>query len=195
MTFKDWADLASAIQSIAVSVAVVVGGGWALFQFLSLNSIAKARAELEVIKQSLKERGVFNLTIECQPIFSATKDGKWLLCTVHIENIGNGMDAINLAQAKFSATPIMLENNKAKTLNNQIIIGDSCQSIDSDATLIVPGEKYQMFFVLCLPNPGLYRLNFATEASKFFQKEAALQLFVSDFQSATWSSERIVFLE
>jgi hypothetical protein len=62
MTINEWADFASTVESFVVSIAIIFGGGWALFQFISLNSIAKARAELEAAKRALRQRGIVNIT-------------------------------------------------------------------------------------------------------------------------------------
>ena len=40
-------NIAAAIQSAVVSAAVLVGGGWALFEYVSLSQAERAKLEIE----------------------------------------------------------------------------------------------------------------------------------------------------
>jgi hypothetical protein len=47
MDHERFKNITGAIQSLVVSVAVLVGGGWTLFEYNSLRSAEKARLEVE----------------------------------------------------------------------------------------------------------------------------------------------------
>jgi len=196
MSIKEWADLASAIQSFAVAIGVIVGGGWALFQFISMNTIAKARAELETAKRALRERGLLSFTIEYQLISFPPGDDKWLLCTISIENIGNGMESIDWESTTLTATPIVHEAKKMETLVSQTITGSSCRPTDAETSIVVPGEKFQTSYLVCLPGSGLYMLTFNAKASPIILKDETLQMFSSGLTlgSGTWDTNKIVFI-
>ena len=113
MSLNDFAMLAEAVQSLIVSVAVVIGGGWALYQFVSLNSIAKSKAELESIKRSLSKRAVIETVIEHQIFAHPTIDtGKCLLCTVYLKNIGSRLELIDESKTALVATPLLFDKDE-----------------------------------------------------------------------------------
>ena len=70
MTLEDFNNLAAGIQSLLVGLAVLVGGGWALFRFFSLKEIKKATADLEKAKRDLQQRGHLQVEMHATQIFS-----------------------------------------------------------------------------------------------------------------------------
>ncbi len=192
MTIKDWSDLAGAIQAFTLALAVIVGGGWALFRFLSLNSIAKARAELEAARRALRERGTLDIRIEHQP--TAPSKGKkiWLLCNVFIENSGNGTEAIDWASSRFIAIPIALKTNQAEVLFANAIAGSSCRSSKSKSTIVLPGDKFQEPYLICLPGHGLYKLSFEAQISSTAQEDMEKSISSANITYPCWVAEKIV---
>ncbi len=194
MTIKDWSDLASAIQSFTLALAVIVGGGWALFRFLSLNSIAKARAELEAAQRSLRERGMLDIRIDHQVVASPPGKKKWLLCNVRVENVGNGVESIDWTSSRFFAVPIALKTNKAEILYQQEITGSSCRPLYSKSTLVMPGEKFQEPYLVCLPGHGLYKLSFEAQISNTTQENMEKSISSADITYPCWVAETIAYI-
>lgn len=50
-----FAKIAGGLQSIVTIFAILVGGGWALYTFVKLNAVKKARAELAELEQRMVE--------------------------------------------------------------------------------------------------------------------------------------------
>ena len=56
-------EIAKGIQSIAITVGVLVGGSWTLYTFIRLKQVEKAKAELKEQKQKLFQQAVINLSL------------------------------------------------------------------------------------------------------------------------------------
>ena len=59
----DFKDTAAGIQSIITSIAIIVGGGWALFTFWDLGTRYKAQLDIAESEQRLIEQPVLNIDI------------------------------------------------------------------------------------------------------------------------------------
>src|SRR6266853_1442568 len=78
-TFKD---KTAGLQSIAVTLAVLIGGAWTLYTFWTLGIKNRSELELteeldEVTKQSL-ERGFVNITVDAKQIHLPGSDAPWV---------------------------------------------------------------------------------------------------------------------
>lgn len=55
MSPEEFSKIAGGLQSIVTILAILIGGGWALYTFVKLNAVKKARAELAELEQRMVE--------------------------------------------------------------------------------------------------------------------------------------------
>jgi len=120
MTVAQWAQLADAVQSFTVAVAVLAGGAWASYQFITLRSVAKARADLEKARveidearRRLHERGILNLLIEHEVLPDPAGSSRRVVAVVHMENSGNRTQVIDWESSGFTAIPVATDTGVA----------------------------------------------------------------------------------
>ncbi len=173
MSLDDFAVLAGAVQSLIVSIAVVIGGGWALYQFISLNSIAKSKAELESIKRSLSKRAVIETIIEHEIFPHPTLDiGKCLLCTVHIKNIGSHVELIDESKTSLVAIPLSLNKDESIIVpSDNKLVAFFYFDQEYPLTSIQAGTCEDLHFVILLPKAGIYGLTFETHSVSVSEDE------------------------
>jgi hypothetical protein len=175
MPLDDFAVLTGAIQSLVLSIAVVIGGGWALYQFISLNSIAKSKADLESIRRSLSKRSIIQLNIEHEIFPHPTIDaGKCLLCTVHLKNIGSHGELIDGSKTSLVATPISVGMDDCITeLPDSKLVAFFYFDQEYPLVSIDPGESLDLQFVTLLPKAGMYILSFESNGSAVSQDQVS----------------------
>lgn len=84
--YESFKDLASGIQSLIVSFAVLAGGGWTLYTFRSLASAQKARAELSEIER--QQQPALGMAIDAQ-VSTVTQNGSYeLVLNLELRNDG-----------------------------------------------------------------------------------------------------------
>ena len=93
MTLDHFKDLSAGLESLAIVVATLLGGGWAVYQFFSLRALDKAKLDLEKAKKDLVERGVLVIDLATE---SFSGDGGYLLhVQATIRNVGNLPETID----------------------------------------------------------------------------------------------------
>ena len=92
MTFEEFKNVSSAIQSISIAIAVLVGGFWALYRFFSLKSIETATLELEKSKKELSSQAVLDVNMNAEAVPSM--DGAAII-NITIRNIGSKDETID----------------------------------------------------------------------------------------------------
>jgi hypothetical protein len=172
VTLDDWVKNAQIAQSLALAIAVLGGGGWALFQFLSLHSIAKARADLEAARRALRQRGLLNMSLDYKAIAEPAKSERCLVCTVGIRNVGNRTEVLNWQESRLTARG--LDPSGLPSAGGQLIMGVGPRELgDLIYSSIAPSEKHRMVFALSVPGPGLYFLDFRAVGTAVQAAEAA----------------------
>ena len=79
-------DAFAALQSIMVSIGLVSAGCWAILT----NQLGQVKAQIAVLERSIREQGVFDLSIEARPIGGANGRSHRLICiAVTATNKGN----------------------------------------------------------------------------------------------------------
>ena len=79
-------NIADGIKSIVLSLAVVVGGFWAVYEFSSLHRVEKAKEELENLKKRNYQQASLKIDLEANSMDEP--DGISLIGSVSITNIG-----------------------------------------------------------------------------------------------------------
>jgi hypothetical protein len=92
LTFEEFKNLSSSIQSISIAIAVLVGGFWALYRFFSLKSIETASLELEKSKKELTSQAVLDVRMNAEAVPSMKGAA---IINITIRNIGSKDETID----------------------------------------------------------------------------------------------------
>lgn len=161
MTLEHFKDVAAAIESIAIAVAVLGGGAWALYRFFSLRAIEQARADLEQARRSLRERGVLELTMHAEQITSAL--GHFIAVRVTLKNVGSGSETIQWSSNNLRATKVVSIEDGLLQYSKENFHGQR-NVVITDSTLR-PEEILTVPLLIPVPEPGIYYLDFFVQCS------------------------------
>jgi len=168
MALEELKDLANALQSLAVAVAVLVGGGWALFRYFSLRAIQHAKAglektrlELERARRTLNERGIIEITLEAEQMLI----GNDHLIGVYVElrNTGNGTEIVDWSSSFIGAKKVICESDGSVRFQGDWILGTRPEKLVYSN--IVQGELNKNSFIIRVPDSGIYYLHFESACS------------------------------
>lgn len=190
MSIEEFKHLASALQAIAISLAVIVGGFWTLYRFFSLQSIEKALAEVEKLKKEISAHGVLEITIVAS-IPEAVSNA--LILNILVKNVGTqketiewGKSTVNLCSIdpkSLNTTPLSLE---AKALRHSI-------NSRNTFSVISPNESKTFPFLATGLEPKLYLIQAKLAGSSKEMsntKQMALSEGVNTNDAvAVWSAE------
>lgn len=173
MTYGDLKDLASALQSFAITAGVCIGGLWALFRFRALNEQARAHAELDRLRTTLERRATLGVSLTLAADELNTQ--RFVTARVMIENSGTTPEVIDwqragLRTARVSSfhdgTPVL-----ATPIETRLVSYDPIEGSNVD-----PGETAAYAFLVPLPDAGVYLVEFYWErASEISERDIALQ--------------------
>ncbi|WP_438404315.1 hypothetical protein [Aeromonas hydrophila] len=153
MTILEIKNLAAAFQSISLVIAIVIGGGWALFQFFSMRNIEKAQAELKKLQHETNVHGVIELSIIAKYL-SSYED--LVVIKVSLKNIGVNPECINLKKSQVVLAPIGHENFNAQSVESEIhAIHQGVDHINS-FMIVNPGEEISLKYLASNVSHPLY---------------------------------------
>jgi hypothetical protein len=152
-------DTLSAVQSAAVTVAIVVGGIWTLFTFWGLGSINRSRAEQAVIQRDLAQADVVNVVVSATQNSAPDVAGPFVSGEVIIKNDGS------------VRTTIPFDNRSLRIARR---LEDGSYEIVREAPLyavggpqtswgLPPGSTARFSFFEPVPGPGVYLIQFVAE--------------------------------
>jgi hypothetical protein len=161
MTIADFKELAAAIQSVAIAVATLFGGCWALFRFFSLRDIKRAQLDLDRAERDLTERGVVEVSLD--PKHFQTSQGHFIALGVTLKNTGSGAEAILGESFRATASEVDAILNDQPQLSERAAAGRLGKVPGS--IVLAPGESYRSSFLIHVRGPAIYYLFFAVECS------------------------------
>lgn len=84
------------VQSLAIGVAVVVGGLWTAYTFSSQLQVENARAQLAMMQRQLQAEPKLELELTISPLGSTGKPSKVFVGTVSARNVGTATTSLAL---------------------------------------------------------------------------------------------------
>ena len=195
LTVSEFKDLSAGFQSIAIVVAALLGGAWALFQFFSLNALDRARLDLEKVKRDLLQQSSLEVDLVTE---SFERDGDYFLhVRVVMRNIGNGLDIVDWAKASLSARRFYKAENYSLAADDQLLLAWRAPSMTVLERRLMPGASSSESFLLSIPQAGVYYVEFAMHTSPAVKAEmiASLQkdrVGINETDLFVWRADTIV---
>jgi hypothetical protein len=198
LDYEDISHLASAVQSIAVAIAVVVGGVWTAFTFNRLRLTKKAESELAELQQKLSRTALLNINVIATSDRLESEDGYLISAQAIVENVGTRRTSLLFPddQRPFHAVLIQTEENGdlklGRRIHTGIPYGDGTESF-SRRSIVGPGARVTLPFVFRTKQPGLYMVSFSAIPSVEVQEDL-IQEGVQDPTKAQWTGRCYVLV-
>jgi hypothetical protein len=161
MTLDHFKDFSAGLESLAIVIATFLGGGWALYQFFSLRALDKAKVDLEKARMDLVQRGILVIDLAAE---SFQGNGSYFLhVQVVIRNIGNRSETIDWKKTVLFARRFYRAEGDKLGAADQMLMAS--QASDLKSTIFEPGYTLSQSFLILIPQPGVYSIEFITQAS------------------------------
>lgn len=167
MTLKDFHDLASGLQSLAVASAALIGGIWAVVRFKKLLSGRRAEAELALTERTLKQRAIPTIDMSASDAGDREAGRQFIVVDVHIHNRGTRTEVLDPSEMVLHGSKVTSDTDGTTSLRP---VG-SCKAVNSDPAVVItshaiePDSVFRVPFLLPIPSPGVYHLCFRARVS------------------------------
>jgi hypothetical protein len=158
MDYERFNKIAGGIQSIVLSIAALVGGGWALYQFNTLQQAEKAQLDIEELRS---KEPVVNIDLSASAVNvpatrgfgTAWPKGTYLQMVATIRNDGKADTYLD-----FTNKPLKLEHvlDPIGTIMADEVEVDNLMG---GPTLCRAGSIEKLTFLAKIQAPGLYRIS------------------------------------
>jgi hypothetical protein len=173
--------LASGVQSITVTLAVLIGGGWTAYSFWSLKSVEKARLEIELqrskIEQARLKRPILEVDISAilaDAYFSGygarglkAKPSRVIIVSATITNRGNFHTVLDLSSdSLFVERMDSPSGGKGRIQFSALRTSYRVSGVTADTAnvALLPGAKQVLQYVVEPTTPGIYLVEFRVPA-------------------------------
>lgn len=195
MTLDHFKDFSAGLESLAIVVATILGGGWALYQFFSLRALDKAKLELEKARKELVERGILVIDLATE---SFRSEGGYLLhVQVTIRNVGNLPETIDWTKTVLFARRFRKTDGDKLEMTAQIQKGVQAPDTALSSITFAPGYVVSHSFLMPIPQPGVYFVEFAMQASPMVRADVLSDMAKAGTTAADgtfiiWSTNKFV---
>jgi hypothetical protein len=153
-TLKEFSAWAGGVQSIALTIAVCVGGAWALAVFLALQ---EARAADEDLNDRLSRRTAIEMSFDVADLSATGSKMKDLVITTRLKNAGSRALQVNLSNATICIRPAAARCTGAFVYRLSSLNGGNEAAAH---LLIAPGVTRALPVHWQAPDPGVYLVRF-----------------------------------
>jgi hypothetical protein len=141
-------DLSATFQNCVVSIAVLVGGGWALYRFIATQEIERAKLELSRQAQILIKINASDIVLD---------DGKHCIASiVGITNNGTRNVLLDYSDGPFSITKVEFDVRGNSSLGAEL----RQKSLLSESRVLRFGESVEYPFFVGVQDAGVYVVKF-----------------------------------
>ncbi len=163
------------VQLIAVITAILIGGGWTLYTFISLEAVNKAKIELEEMKHKLIRRAVLDINLVAENETKKDQAEYYISATVTVANKGTREAHLDFSEHPF-LTPLSIskvtfdKKGGPEFVNSQTYKINMAISEIIDVVLL-PNENISLPFYVKVKEAGVYFLEFSVPQKGIERKE------------------------
>jgi len=212
MNLTELESLLSGIQSLILSIGILVGGVWSIFLFRLFNQ--SKRAELELldiqqniqrqelqsleIQQNIQRQGVITLSIRAkQPKPFKNECGYYISVEVQISNIGSQSVVANYIEegCLYAAEIITSENGNIENNWEKQYSPLAETSYSHVQACLFPAETVVEAFLICVPRPGAYLLSFKANITIADIKALSKETGMPHGGNTHWNTSKVIFVQ
>lgn len=192
------------IRNYVAAIAIVVGGGWTVYEFASLERVERTRLERQIaeedlererranLREALKEPTLdINLSVET----AAEKDGSFvLLGEVSMENTSDIRVDIPLGPERSTLQLLRLEQRPGDTplaVDRQVWRPRDHAGPVAGVT-VLPGRKISLPFAFWVDAPGVYLISFQSEVEEASGIQDADLRERYELDKVLWAETRLI---
>ena len=157
--------IVSIAQGIIAALAIVIGGGWTLYHFVSLHTIEIASEELKHKKLQNEREPVIEVRVNASSRAGVDHQGYVVNATATVLNKGNFPDELDFSEPAFKIFKTQFDDKGFVKFVQGIASGPSSPYI-IDAASLMPGESQQYSILHRVEEPGTYYIEFAVAQSQ-----------------------------
>ena len=194
-------NLASALQSVCVSLAVVLGGIWTALTFGVLGQAQRARAELQKLQLELSRQAVIETEIRAEQFSLLGDSSRYISAIVEIKNVGQRNTVIDFKfpfcarRIRFNESGRQVEDDLFQSLYFGAVLPGVAPEDVIGRSVLRAGAKEQHPYAVRVDGPGLYLLTFFAEVDPG-EIEVVRALYPHDSTvSANWTAQRYLVVK
>jgi len=157
MTYAEFAALASAVQSLFVAVAILIGGIWAVFRFRALNERARSQAELAQLRNALEREPAIALKVETQVLPAVLTLPSSIQVIVQLQNLGKAPDVVDWSASGVASARVVSFSDEGPDYDKWTFT-KLATDLPWKGADIRPAEHAAFSLLVCAPQAGVYCL-------------------------------------
>lgn len=155
----------SIVQGVIAALAIVIGGGWTLYHFVSLHETEIARENFINLKLRNEREPVIEVRVNAGFKPDADRGGYLINATATVSNKGNYPDGLDFSEPAFKIFRTRFDDKGFVKFLDGIASGPSGPYL-VDAASLMPGESQQYSLLHRVDDPGTYYIEFAVAQSE-----------------------------
>ena len=170
--FERFKNLASALQSLAMAVAILGGGGWTLYTFWALGTVTRARAETDQLIAENRAKPVLSIVFSVDSLRrNVNSTRKVFLVQVTLKNQGDTYILLGLPPRHLAAARVLSVSNELMPFQLERVFATHVVDLDSLGPYpragqeIPPHAERQLSYIVDAPLPGIYLVSFTSLSS------------------------------
>ncbi|WP_233966227.1 hypothetical protein [Pectobacterium polaris] len=189
----------SGIHYIVISLAIIIGGGWALYTFKALKmagnaeiQLSKANEELKQIKEQIKGTDSSSISINASPL----KTQLGMVINITIKNNGKRPLSFDTTRGavtvyKVSAVGDKVEQSQSFTPSLYTILRDKENAPESKSkslsrTHVLIGAEKNLSYIVGLETPGVYYITFRSTPDTNFDDNKLKNVMPVEWFASTY---------
>jgi hypothetical protein len=164
-------NIAETIQAYVVAGAIILGGGWTLFQFTALNQLQRAKLELE----NLQPKDALSVKIQVEQLGATNQPERAVHISIEFANAGDAETILDFSTPPIILSKVISDDGETRFRNTQVI---SFTTPHRDGRLrtakmwyLEPKSKRTFSSVAFVPTSGVYLVQFDMPNSAKDQEE------------------------
>ncbi len=187
--------LATVRDSLAI-VALLLGGAWALFTFVTTDQIERARLQTQQLAQH--SWPVINVQLQAEH-WRTQQAGDTIWVEVTLENEGHFKEILDLTQPPFRVYPVQFAPTNTSGQRGQLPVRTkSWHKAGADFPVkinkvqLLPDEKERLVWLYQVPEPHLYYIEFRVSLIRSQASQASWQDTGVTLHQPSWSAGAFV---
>lgn len=210
---EKWRNTMAGVQSLSLTLAVMVGGIWSLYTFDVLGARDRATAELKELQYTIDQQATVQIELKAEQVQIPGSSERYILTKVAVNNTGNRNAILDFTKSPLGVARVLSpgENPVAKVgprIRYDVpivpVIGwpgppdnESSSAGFVGNRAIYRGETWHQEFLAKVSEPGAYIVTFAVDViGSDAAKRVSMQPDnLSKEYPFIWSSTVYVFVE
>lgn len=167
--------ISAGIQSIVITLAVVIGGIWTLYVFNSQLQVENAHAQLQKLKRELNSQPNIEVLVQTETIQIPETEIRYITGDFKFRNSGTRNTVIKLSAKPIMLSKVSIDIKGDINLNKLYEVSSySAHDLRIRELTVYPNMESLLPFIVRVDKPGLYFISVVSNKSDI-EKEVAVQ--------------------